>query len=91
MQDKLTDVFGEGAKSFTVVVPQGNGYSRPQAMPRVTDHFQQLGLNAEFVSKDGLPVQDGHGAYTLVTRDPKAESLAPRLLKAHYGLLPIPN
>lgn len=91
MTDSLASVCDVNAKAFTVVVPQGNGYSSPQTMSRVTDHFKQLGLNAEFVSTDGLPVQDEYGAYTLVTKDAKAEFLAPRLLDTHYGLMPIPN
>ncbi|HTK84117.1 MAG TPA: hypothetical protein VL625_03435 [Patescibacteria group bacterium] len=91
MTENLAETFDQSAKSFTVVVPQGNGYSNPLMMCRVSDHFQQLNLNAEFVSKEGIPVQDAHGAYTLVTKDARAEMLAPRLLSSHYGLLPIPN
>jgi hypothetical protein len=78
-------------KTFTVFVPQGNGYSDPKTVQLIADHFAQFKLNAEFVTKNGVPVQDGQGAYTLVTRDQKAESLAPCILDSHYGLIPIPN
>jgi len=77
------------SKNFTVIVPEGNGYSDPEAVSRITDHFQQLALNAEFVSENNLPVQDDHGAYTLVTNDAKAEKLAPTILDSHYGLMAV--
>jgi hypothetical protein len=39
---------------FTVVVPEGNEYSDPQAAQRIADHFKEFKLNAEFVTKDGM-------------------------------------
>ena len=90
----LSKEFGESAKRFTVIAPggQNNGYNKPENLSRITDHFAKLGINAEFVkAKDGLPVQDVHGAYTLVTRDQKAEEMAPRILDQHYGLFCIPG
>ena len=76
---------------FSVVVPEGNEYSDPQAAQRIADHFKEFKLNAEFVTKDGIPVRDERGAYTLVTHGQDAAFLAPRLLDQHYGLTPIPN
>jgi hypothetical protein len=78
-------------RSFTVVVPEGNEYSDPRAAQRIAAHFKQFKLNAEFVTKNDIPVQDEQGAYTLVTHDQEAAFLAPRLLDQHYGLTPIPN
>lgn len=89
----LTKEFGERAKRFTVIAPGGknNGYNQPENLTRIAQHFTQLGINAEFLKdKNGVPEQDQHGAYTLVTRDEQAEKLAPRILDQHYGLICLP-
>lgn len=78
-------------KQFTVFVPSGNGYSNPNAISRVVDHFKALRLTADFVQENGLAKQDKDGTYTLVTKDERAEVLAPRLLDVHYGLIVIPG
>jgi hypothetical protein len=67
-----------------------NGYrSHPSMLFRVTDHFKDKGAEVEFVSKDGIPVQDEHGAFTLVAKNESAESLTSAIL-SHYGLTAIP-
>jgi hypothetical protein len=78
-------------RSFTVVVPEGNEYSDPQAVHRIAAHFKKFKLNAKFVTKNDIPVRDEQGAYTLVTHGQEAAFLAPRLLDQHYGLTPIPD
>lgn len=65
--EPLSDKF-ETYASFTVFVPQNNGYSDPRMMGRITDHFKQMGLRANFkMGQDNLPEKDEDGAYTLVT------------------------
>jgi len=90
----LQQEFNAKSKIFTILAPGGhaNGFNKPENLSRVTEHFEQLGLHAEFVrAKNGLPAQDAYGAYTLVTHDEKAEKQAPRILDAHYGLVCIPG
>lgn len=94
IQPGMSREFNANSRIFTVLAPGGhaNGFSKPENLSRVTDHFAQLGLNAEFVkAKSGLPAQDEYGAYTLVTHDEKAEKLVPRILDTHYGLVCVPG
>ncbi len=94
MAGKLTKEFGANAVHYLVIVPEGNGYSNPAMVGRITDHLEQaLGLKAEFEKgDDGRASKDFAGAYTLsIEGEETALALAAHIVEMHYGLTCIPE
>src|SRR3989344_7788888 len=76
-----------GSGVFSVTVPAGNGYSDPAGIPRIVEHFQQLGIDAEFATESGVATKTPEGAYTLTVKgNERAKGLAAQILRRHYGL-----
>lgn len=71
---------------MTVHVPDGNGYSDPESVERIEQHFKELGGRAQFRRVYCKPSQDEDCNYTVYADDVWAAELAEKVLTGHYGL-----